>query len=259
MANYIKSEFYRVFHGRSVYLLTVILTILVIAFNLILYGFGRMDGEFPYATVHFSFTTLIGSMRIWLYGALLITVFLTADEYKNGAIKNTIAGGISRNQIFLGKCVVYGSAALLSASVILAGFIASAYALLERETSNVLEIMLKGCAANLTSAFAALILTVALYCILEREIQVVIWWFVVVCGIPTVFFVLGFEMAIFNRIAEWMPFNYLQYEVSFVFSESKVQALWMEPEGMAKCIIAGAIGIVVFLTVGILGFRKKDL
>ena len=35
--------------------------------------------------------------------------------------------------------------------------------------------------------------------------------------------------------------------------------LWSEPEGAAKCVIAGVIGIVVFLSLGILINRRKEI
>lgn len=259
MANYIKSEFYRVTRGNAIYVFTLILTALCVLFNVILFGFRKMDQGFPYATVHFSLTTIIGSMRSVFYAALIVVAFLSTDEYKNGAMKNTIAGGISRSQIFIGKCVVCGVAALVSAAIILVGYIGSAYVLLEGEASYALEVVLKGMAANLPAAFASLILAVALYCIVNREMQAVIWWFVIMCGVPTVSFFLGLRIEFFNKIAEWMPFNYLMYEVSFVFSESKIEALWMTPQGLAKCLIAGTIGMIVFIVAGTAIFRKKDI
>lgn len=259
MINYLKSECYRVIHGKAIYVFTIVLTVLGIAYNVILFGFNRMAGGFPYGTVHFSLTTAISNMKLLFYAAFLVVAFLCTDEYKNGAIKNTIAGGIGRSQIFLGKCIVCGVMASISAAVILTGYVASAYVLLEQESSSALEVLLKGVAANLPGAFAALILAVALYCIVKKEIQIVLWWFVVMCGIPLVSFFLGLKIEGIRRIAEWMPFNYLSYEVSFVFAESRIQALWMEPQGLAKCLIAGMAGIVVFTVFGIVGFRKKDI
>lgn len=259
MANYIKSEFYRVTHGKAIYVFTLILTALGVAFNVVLFGFHKIDGAFQYATVHFSLTSLIGSMRAMFYGALMVVAVLCTDEYKNGAMKNTVAGGIGRSQIFIGKCVVCAAAASVSAAVILTGYTVSAYGLLTGEASFAFEVLLKGIAANLPAAFATLILAVALYCIMSREMQIVIWWFVVICAVPMACFFLGLKIEFFRKIAAWMPFNYLTYEVSFVFSESKIQALWMEPQGLEKCLIAGTIGMILFVLVGIAGFRRKDV
>lgn len=259
MLNYIKSEFYRILHGKAIYAVTLVLTALTIVLNATLCGFGSMDGEFPYATAHYTFTSLIGSMYIFFYAALIIVSLLTSEESKNGTLKNVVAGGISRSQIFLGKCVVCGAMAFLSGAVVMTGFIVSAYLLLEWDASFALEVLLKGTAANLPASFAALILAVALYCIVQREMQVILLWLGVIVGIPMVSFFLGLKMEIFSKIAEWMPWNYLRYEVGFTFLENRIQALWMEPQGMARCLIAGSVGMVVFLLIGMIGIRKKDI
>ena len=52
-----------------------------------------------------------------------------------------------------------------------------------------------------------------------------------------------------------MPWNYLNFEVTA--GMSGYDCLWSEPAGAARCIIAGMIGIIVFLTAGILMKPEK--
>ena len=40
---------------------------------------------------------------------------------------------------------------------------------------------------------------------------------------------------------------------------SGYECLWSEPEGALKCVIAGVIGIVVFLILGVLINRRKEI
>ena len=85
----------------------------------------------------------------------------------------------------------------------------------------------------------------------------IIVWFIIMTFLPNIIFLLGLKIDWLNGAAKWMPRNYLRMEV--VVNMSKYQVLWDTPEGMAKCLIAGCIGIVVFYLFGSAAFRKKEL
>lgn len=130
MANYMKSEFYRILHDKTIYVFTLVMTALTVFINLVLYLFQTFTPEFRYGNTNYTFSLLIGSMQLFYIGAFLVAAFLSSDEYKSGVLKNVVAGGIGRIQILLGKCIVYGITATASAAVILMGFIGSAQMLL---------------------------------------------------------------------------------------------------------------------------------
>lgn len=258
MLNYIKSELYRVAHGREIYLITGILSGLTLLMNLILFIFDRATPDFPYATVQFSMNTLISSLPAMFLVALVMVNFLFGEEYRNGTLKNLISFGISRNVFFLGKCIICLIYSAASLAVILPVYIGSAYLLLHEPGSLAVTVMLKGVAANIPATVASLILAVTLLCFLKKEINVVIWWMAIMWGIPTDGFFIGLKVDIVERISEWMPWNYLQHEVAANMS-GIYRCLWDTPEGLAKCIIAGMAGILIFTAVGIAGFRKKEI
>lgn len=265
MANYMKSEFYRILHEKTIYLLTLSIMGLAVLGNVALYLFLTLTPEFRYGTVHYVFGLLITSMQFFYIGAMLVVMFLSSDEYKNGVLKNAVAGGIGRVQIFLGKCIVYGIIATCSAAVILAAFIVSAQVLLGGNSAALtdslypLQVMLMGVAANLPFSLASVVLTVSLYQFFQKESEVSILWLIVICLIPIAVQLLGYKIPICARIAEWMPWNYTSTEVNVSFSNPQIEALWMYPQGFLKCIIAGAVGIAVFGAAGLIGFRKKDI
>lgn len=251
MLNYLKSEFYRILHGREIYSATAALAGLTVLMNLVLFAFDRLTPDFPYATVTFSLNMMTGSMPMLLMAGLIIVLFLFSDEYKNGTLKNTISYGISRNAFFTGKCIACAVAAFLSMLVVLAVYIGSAYLLLNAEGSMPVRQLLTGTAVNLPAAFASVILASALCCRFKKETAVVLWWLPMVC------FFLGLKIESIERISEWMPWNYLKYEVSV--NMSGYSCLWDTPEGVAKCLIAGSIGILVFYVAGILVFHKREI
>ncbi|MEZ3471153.1 MAG: hypothetical protein K1W40_23090, partial [Schaedlerella sp.] len=195
----------------------------------------------------------------------LVVMLLSSDEYKNGVMKNAVAGGMNRIHIFIGKCIVYGIVAMISAAVILAVYILTTYALLEADFSVPLEstlplkVLLTGAAANLPFSLASIVLTVALNQIFQKEIQVSIGWASVTYLIPLAVRLLGMQIPLCARIARWLPWNFLSTEVSVAFGSMQMDALWMHPEGFLKEMIVGAVGIFLFGALGIWGIHKKDI
>lgn len=265
MTNYIKSEFYRILHDKTIYFFTLFITALAVLANVVLYLFLTYTTSFPYGNVRFAFINLITGMQIFYIGAMLVVVLLSTDEYKNGVLKNAVAGGLNRIHIFIGKCIVYGAVSMGSAAVILGAFISTAYGLLEHdpavaaESSLPLQVLLTGTAANLPFSLASVILTAALIQIFRKESHVCIIWALVIYLIPTILQILGLKISLCARIAGWMPWNFLQTEVDVRFSSLQMDALWMHPDGFMKLMIVGAVGIILFGAVGILGFRKRDV
>ena len=117
MMNYIKSEFYRITHTKAVYVYGGILVLLVVLFNI---ATGVLGGQ--YAITSFSYSNLVANPMIFsVMGA--VTVFILYEgNRKNGNLKNTISGGISRRKIFAGECIV----SLTAATVVMVGKIMTA-------------------------------------------------------------------------------------------------------------------------------------
>lgn len=257
MLNYMKSECYRVIHGKELYVLTGALSGLTVLMNVILYLFNRFVFDFPYGSIRYSLNILSSSMTTLLLGGLLVTSFMFSEEHKNGTLKNAVSFGISRGQFFTAKCIVCSAASLACMAVVLTVYYGSAYLLLDDPGGITVMVRLRGVAANLPMAFAAVILTVALMCMIKKEILMTICWMAVIWLIPTICFFAGFKIEWLNRAAEWMPWNYLKYETAV--NMTQYECLWDTPEGLAKCLIAGAIGIAVFYVAGYVAFRKRDI
>ncbi len=63
MLNYLRSEWYRILHGREIYLFTGVLCAIVLAANVILWAMAHTP-NFPYATVRFSLSNLVSMMGL---------------------------------------------------------------------------------------------------------------------------------------------------------------------------------------------------
>ena len=101
MLNYLKGEAYRIAHGRAAYLFAGTLCAIVLAANVLLWAMSSTPG-FPYATVRFSMSNLVSMLPLLFYMAGLLVWVLFADDRKDGTLKNAIAHGCSRRDLFLG-------------------------------------------------------------------------------------------------------------------------------------------------------------
>ena len=106
MLNYARSEWYRITRGCEFYAFTGVLCGLGLAANLLLFGVGSSDPDFPYATVRFSLSNVICAPSLSFFVAGLLVWNLFSDEGKDGTFKNAVSHGLSRRDLFLGKCLV---------------------------------------------------------------------------------------------------------------------------------------------------------
>ncbi|MGK0555279.1 ABC transporter permease [Macrococcus capreoli] len=105
MMNYMRSEAYKLFKIRGVYITYAICISLLILAALTLYYFGHNGEYFPYYRADFYYNNVFG---IWLFIAMIgsvINTFLTNRESKR-VLKQSISYGISRTTIYFSKYFV---------------------------------------------------------------------------------------------------------------------------------------------------------
>ena len=125
MTNCIKSEFYRVFHTKAVYMLTGACLLVVLLFNVALWAMATFTADFPWATTKFAFSTLEGDMHIPLFLSAVMGSVIVADELKHRTINNSIAFGLAREPIYLAQVIAVIAASALCMLVTEAGLIGS--------------------------------------------------------------------------------------------------------------------------------------
>lgn len=258
MLNYIKSEWYRIIHSSTMYVFTAILAGLAFALNAVLWLLNRIDPSFRYGTTAFSLSNLGSMLSLMFYMGVIIVGFLFAGERKSGGLKNTIAFGISREKIFAGKCIVSTGISVCSLIIILAVFMGSAVWLLEPGVEpEAVQITLKGVACLLLMAAASEVLILSLLTVFEKELMAYLVWYLIMEIIPKAFMLIGLKSSLFREIAAWMPCNYLSNEV--VINMSGWNCLWETAEGAAKCLISGAIGLLLFLLLGLKLCKRQEV
>jgi len=257
MLNYMKSEFYRVIHSSVTYCTTGILAALVFIMNFALYWFRTHSEDFPYGTTSYSFSTFVSSPMVYCYMVFIIAAILYESNKRNGNLKNTIAYGISRTKIFAGKCIVSLVTSLAMLVVVMTVQISSAVLLLEQTGPVKLSDLLMEIPAVSLIAVGALILSIVVLEYFDKSIVAMIVWFLIMVGVPAVLLQIGMKVDAVLNVALWMPENI--FRTGVIANMSQCVTLWDTAQGMGRCLISGAAGILVFSIAGVLLLRKKEL
>lgn len=258
MMNYIKSEWYRMTHSKECYVFTGILAGLALLLNLVLYVFSNYVPQFRYGTVPFSLSFLASGLNILFLAGVAFVSVLYGQEKRNGLVKNAVSYGISREQLFIGKCIISAVVSICSMIVILVVFIGSAVLLLEPgNIEHTVAITLRGVASMIIAAIAYEVLAIGLYTICEKEMVSYVVWYIIMAMIPQISNYLGIRYEVFRMISSWMPYTLLNNEVTITLGNWN--CLWETPEGFMKCMISGSICFVLFFVFGLLACKKQEI
>lgn len=257
MTNYMKSEWYRIFHSKTIYGITVFMVGLALLVNIVLALFLNFTPNFRYGTFRFSLNTLTAQLSILLLGAGIIGIVLFSGEVKNGIVKNVIAYGASRREIFIAQSIVCFLVCLIIMAITLTVYVGSAYLLLEQPEWEPLRQLLTGIGAMLLSAVASMVFILILNMIFTKESTAIMIWASVLFVVPWAFMVLGMKLEVFAKISSWMPYSMLKQEAIVTFSS--YDCLWDEPAGLVKCFMVGVLGIFILGGMGMWKFRKSDI
>lgn len=257
MLNYMRSEIYRITRSRSFYICAGILCGIVLLLHIALMIGGAIEPDFKYNTVRFSLNNFVAQPFIMVILGAVIAGTLFNEDRKSGVLKTTVAYGISRETILIGKCIVSLLTAVLLLLVLLVFYVACAFLTLREPEWLPVQQMLLAIAASLPSAIASLIFGNAIFMLCRREVTAILWWALLFYGIPMAFFFIGLKFELFERISEWMPYIFLRMSVGV--SMNTYNSIWDTAGGMLHCIAAGAIGSVIFLIWGTLRLRRLEV
>lgn len=274
MLNYIRAELYRLFRRPGLYVTALVLCAAPIAFNCFLAFFDWEAYGTDNGLTGISYAGWMSSAQFFMIMGAIIPGLLYTNARKYGDLKNTIAFGVSRVQIFAGKCVVSILLSTLVLAVLLAVWIGSAEILLAHsDFPRIMDVLLSVPALYLI-ACANAITIVLLMELIERDIFTAIAWAAVWCILPTILNTLGMRFEILAEIASWMPYEFLQQSVqtttvatsdllggtfSVSVAETNTTFLWYTASGLEKCLVSGVVGTVLFSALGWILLRRRDL
>lgn len=254
MLNYIKSEIYRVTHTKEIYLTAGILAALAALLQVLLYFFGG-----PYRNTSFSYSNLVASPMLFGFMGGMVAVFLYEGGRRNGNLKNTVAGGVPRNKIFVGQCVVSLLTATAVMALVMAVWIFCAEMLLPKEGPVKLSDLLMEIPMVYLTAAACLISSVLFLEFFDKSGTTIIIWLSVWIFVPKLLMYLGFRFDVVYDLALWMPVNFFDLTNGANVNTRECLTAWDTLEGAARCLISGLVGTAVFGVLGMKLLKKRDL
>lgn len=274
MLNYIKSECYRISHRPALYVTTLLLSVFVVGLIVLIAMFAWDTDNASAVSAGITYAGLISSPQVFMYMAAIVSCLIYSSVHKYGDVKNTIAGGLSRVQVFAGKCITSLIAATIVMIVLLTVWIISAELILTSGgLFSIADVLFEVLVIYLIAA--ANIITVQLFFeLFKKEILAALAWAVVWIILPAVLNLLGMHFEVLANIASWMPYNFLQNvvqtttiaqgdvmggSVNVSIISQKPDVLWYTSEGLFKCLLSGAIGVALFSLAGWIVLRRRDL
>lgn len=258
MLNYIKSEFYRNINNKGNYVFLFGNIGFVIFINVALGLYANSQPNFPYGTTKYSlssFYTLMGLI-------MLISVYLVSltfgQEFKNSTLKNSVTFGITRSEIYLGKFLVEVVICIINLVLITSAYIIAAYVMLEDSGIIYLNDFIQAIIACFPLLLVSMTAAHCFYFIFDNESTAVATWSIIMVFVPLVISIFGRRINTLGKLANWLPWNMVG-NAKFDSNTKRIIMSWSSQEGFIRCFIVGIIGLVIFYTLGLIVFNKKEI
>ena len=253
MMNYTKSEFYRVFITKEIYIAAALMTGIVLLLNGALHFFGG-----SYANTSFSYSNLVASPMDFAFLGMIIPFLFFECVYRYGNLKNTVSGGISRVKIFAGVCVVSLAVSTLLMVTTMGVWVLSANLLLEKAGPVDWKDFLGEGAAMYLIAGACLISGILFLEIFDKNITGILVWAALWFLLPEAFMYLAVRFPVLYQPAMWLPNNFLAVNASHVNTRECITA-WDTMDGVIRCVLSGLAGCIIFGISGAVLLKRRDL
>ena len=194
-------------------------------------------------------------MHIPLFLSAVMGSVIVADELKYRTINNSVAFGLSREQIYLSKIIVGIAAAAFCLAVTEAGFIGSGYLLLENSGPEYTLSLLRGTAASIPALIAGMVAVISLYYVTGSRSASIWSWLLIMVVVPMVVSLLGMRFELCERLTPWLLYTMLSYVTA---GEEWLVFSWSTTAGFLRCLEAGIIGTALFIALGIMAVRRKE-
>lgn len=258
MINYIKSEFYRNINTKGNYIFIFGSIAFVIFINVALGLYANSQVDFPYATTKYSLSSFYSSMGFLMIICVPLVSLIYGQEFKYHTLKNSIAFGVSRKQIYLGKFLMEIIICSINLVLISSVYAISAYMMLENSGTIYLKDFIQAIIACVPLLLISVAAAHCFYFIFDNETTAMATWGIVMVVIPALVEMAGRKIYILEKIASYIPWNMVG-NAMFDSESKRIIMSWSSQEGFIKCFIVGAIGLIIFYTLGLVMFRKKEI
>lgn len=252
MMNYIRSELYRTIKNRNFKIMCVVFTILIVGFVLVLDYMTGIDENFPYGNTRFSLSNVYMGMIFIFTLVVIFSAMMDNGEANTNTIKHSIAFGISRNTIYIGRFIVQAIVGILvyiSMSILL---IFLSFLLLKHSNANEINIYIR-VTMGASSCLLA-VLAVSHFFIMNVKNQAIALIFPVIIMVvaPGVINMIGRKLTLIKSIAYYLPYNLVESGSKLVQGGNGIGVYGLP-------LVVGIVWIIIFILGGIYIFNKKEI
>ena len=256
MLNYIRAEFYKVFHRKYPY---ISLIILLFFEGLLVSGWVFTNHHGNTIDFYSGFTMLVSLLSVGCIASGLTCDMVLAAQNKHGTLKNEVSFGLSRTRIYFGKLIVQTCMSLLFCVVMIGFYSALCWFTLYHFDSakDVLALKISawslGCALPIWLGCQAL--CNACLFLIHSEIAATILAMIPFFALDTV---IDIASKLFSgSLAGDILAKVLEYIPGIILSKSyALVGVW---SFMGKAWTVGAFWIIVPTVLGLYFFHKKEI
>jgi ABC-type transport system involved in multi-copper enzyme maturation permease subunit len=232
MANYLKSELYRLVHKKALYAFFAACVLIPLLVTLLTAASG---GE-QYANTAFVFMAASKMWSLLFYVLPLMVSMLVADEFADGTLKNTVAYGISRSTVFYGKWIMELLFMAVAWVFTYTSLTASVFLLLPNNGLSSFHTFTSSIAGVLPLALAALTVSHCFCFLSEKPMPHLVGYAVVIVLVPEFYYMFASPGSSLGQLVEKLPL--------FPYAAANDLA-WLQNNGMLLCWTVGAAYVLL--------------
>jgi len=245
MANYVKSELYRLARKRGVHYL---LAACVLAPLLITLVTAANEGDL-YSNTEFPFKFAMHSWSLLFFIVPLIVSLVVADDFTDGTLKNTVAYGVSRRTVFYGKWMVSLLLLLISWIVTYVVLTTCVFMLLSNNGTSNFTAFTSSIMGILPLSLAALTVSHCLFYLLEKVTPHFVSYVVIMIIVPELYFLLSRGVVTLEELVDRIPL--------FPYAAAN-DLIWLKPNGFLLCWIFGMAYVLVAFLLSSRSAERKE-
>ncbi len=259
MLNYIRSECYRGLRRKG-YLFVLLVSVFVGLFiNLVLFYYKTRYADFAYGTVDFSLAFMSTTVVFPMVLTILFVDWIFSNENRHKTLKNVTAFGFSRETVYLGKFLTELLFATAGAVLIFGVYVASGAILLDHspvtgEVTVFFGRLMLGCFPLWMGGLAIYHAGMFLF---KNETKGTMISAFALAFLPQIFNWLAMAWPIFGKVRPYFLMNAMKGLGGGGDREALYPVISGEQIGFAWAV--GMAHVVIFMVLGLVVFRKKEL
>ena len=253
MLNYMRSEAYQLRRNRSFLACLIVMTAGILA----IIGIMKYIDSLAAYRLSLHISALYTSISFMHTFVIVVAGSLENNEYqRHHTMKNSVAFGFSRTNIYLGKFFSQLLACTLIYIAMPLLFIGVGCLLLKTPPKEEFIELFRALAGGYPLCVCEFSICFCFFTNLGANWAGVLSAMFVSWGLPYIFNIVGYKFPIFTVLHKWSPANMVEFQLD---SHGVRYAFWDTASGMAHCYLSGIIGTLLFVAIGVYWLNKREI